>query len=120
MSYVTEEEYNWLGYDKEIKDMKTQLSKASMQINIMCYGRIDGRGFENLSEHQKKLIKEAVCVHAEFCNRYKDYLDSPLQSFSISKTSISFGDIGVLLNGVRTDKAVYEYLRGTGLMCRVI
>lgn len=119
MSYVTEEEYTSLGYES-IENLETQLARSSMQINIMCYGRIDGRGFENLNDHQKKLIREAVCAHAEFCNTYKDYLNSPLQSFSISKTSINFGDIGVLINGIRTDKTVYEYLRGTGLMCRVI
>lgn len=120
MSYITIEEYKKLGYSDLGDNAEILISRASKQINIMCYGRIDSRGFENLNDHQKKLIREAVCTHAEFCNTYKDYLNSPLQSFSISKTSINFGDIGTLINGVRTDSSVYEYLRGTGLLCRVI
>lgn len=118
--YATIDDYVRLGYEELDDKTEVYLERASRQVNIICFGRIDGYGFGNLTDHQKSLIKEAVCAHAKFLCDYKDYLDMPLNSFSISKTSMNFGDIGVSISGIRTSKEVVEYLRGTGLTCRVL
>lgn len=116
--YVTVEEYKNLGYSGDITD--SLLKKASIQINIMCYGRIEDKGFDNLTEHQKKLVKEATCTHANFYLNYADYLNFPLSSFSVSKTSISFEKFFETSSGIKTSSQTLEYLRGTGLMTRVL
>lgn len=118
--YATIDDYVRLGYEEIDDKTEIYLERASRQVNMICFGRIEGYGFNNLTEHQKSLIKEAVCCHANFINEFKDYLNLPLSSFSISKTSMNFGDIGVSISGVRTSKEVVEYLRGTGLTCRVL
>lgn len=118
--YATVDDYVRLGYEKLDNKTEVYLERASKQINTICFGRIDGYGFDNLTNHQKNLIKEAVCAHAEFCYNYKDFLNAPLSSFSISKTSIDFSDLGETLNGVKTSIEVIEFLRGTGLTCRVL
>ena len=118
--YATIDDYVRLGYEELDDKTEVYLERASRQVNIICFGRINGYGFSNLTDYQKSLIKEAVCAHAKFLYDYKDYLDMPLNSFSISKTSMNFGDIGVSISGIRTSKEVVEYLRGTGLTCRVL
>lgn len=118
--YASVEDYIRLGYDGSVEDIEIYLKRASKQINTICFGRIEAKGFDNLTEHQKDLIKEAVCAHTHFISTYKDYLNMPMNSFSVSKTSINFGDIGITISGIRTSSEVIEYLRGTGLTCRVI
>lgn len=118
--YATTDDYTSLGYEELDDKTEVYLERASRQINTICFGRIDGYGFDSLTNHQKKLIKEAVCAHAEFLYTYKEYLNMPVASFSVSKTSINFGDIGETLNGIKTSSQVIEFLKGTGLLCRVI
>ena len=118
--YATIDDYVRLGYEELDDKTEVYLERASRQINTICFGRIEGYGFDNLTKHQQGLIKEAVCAHAEFSYTYKDYLSAPVASFSVSKISINFGDVGTTLNGVKTSSQVIEFLRGTGLLCRVL
>ncbi len=118
--YATIDDYIRLGYEELEDKTEVYLERASRQINTICFGRIEGCGFDNLTKYQQGLIKEAVCSHAEFSYIYKDYLSTPVVSFSVSKTSINFGDVWDTLNGVKTSSQVIELLRGTGLLCRVL
>lgn len=118
--YATIDDFVKFGYGELNDKTEIYLKRASKQINAICFGRIEGYGFNNLTKHQQVLVKEAVCCHAKFLYDYREYLDLPISSFSISRTSMNFGDIGVSVGGVRTSKEVIEYLRGTGLTCRVV
>ncbi|WP_244832958.1 hypothetical protein [Clostridium sp. BJN0001] len=115
MTYVDEEYYN--SFSGEITDkLNSKLEKATDQINSLTYNRIVGIGFNNLTEFQKDKVKKAICVHADFVERYGSYIDMPLSGFSAGSTSISFKANKV--NGVTTSQEVLNYLNDTGLTCR--
>lgn len=94
------------------------LEEASDQIDRLTYGRIRRRGFENLTEYQQKMIKKAVCYQAEFLSSYGEYLDSPLDGFSIGDVSLSFGKENRGPGGVIADKRTLDCLAQTGLTVR--
>lgn len=110
-------------YSKEYKgtlineDEENLLDEASDDIDDMVFGRIRGKGFDNLTEYQQKLIKKAVCAHAEFSKRYGAFINSPVSSYSIGKTSMSFN--GEKMNGIDTSSSVIKLLNRTGLTCLV-
>ena len=117
MSYVDEEYYNSFSGDITEK-LSGKLEKAADQINSLTYNRIIGIGFDNLTPFQQDKIKKAICVHADFIERYGPYIDMPLSGFTAGSTSISFN--AQKINGVTTTQEVLNYLNSTGLSCRRI
>ncbi len=89
------------------------LELASSKIDELCYGRIQGIGFNNLTPYQQKQIEKATLAQAQF---YEDYGTEPeqLQSVSVGSFSIGIGNSGY----VGVSKATITYLKTTGLMCR--
>ena len=89
------------------------LELASSKIDELCYGRIQGIGFNNLTPYQQKQIEKATLAQAQF---YEDYGTEPeqLRSMSVGSYSISLGASGY--SGV--SKAAITYLKLTGLMTR--
>lgn len=120
MSYVDEEYYRniYSGEFSEDSNIKNLISRASRQIDSMTYNRIIGKGFENLTTFQQGCIKEAVCLQVDFTGRYGEYIDTPINSYSINGTSMSFN--GESLNGVMTTREIVNILKQTGLTCRRI
>lgn len=112
-SYYTKEFKGTLISEKE----QSLLDEASDEVDDMCFGRIRGKGFENLTEYQQGLIRKAICKQAEFKKKYGPFLESPIASYSISKTSMSFDSAKV--NGIDTTDAVIRLLNRTGLTCLV-
>lgn len=112
-SYYTNEFKGTLISENEIN----LLENASDEIDDICFGRIRGKGFENLTEYQQRLIKKAICQQAEFSKKYGTFLESPISSYSISKTSMSFDSKKI--NGVYTTDSVIRLLNRTGLTCLV-
>ena len=98
-------------------DEENLLQEASDDIDDMVFGRIRGRGFENLTEYQQELIKKAVCFHADFNKQYGAFISAPINSYSIGKTSMSFNI--QKLNGIDTSQSVIKLLNRTGLTCLV-
>ena len=94
------------------------LEESSDQVDRLTYGRIRKRGFENLTEYQKKMIQKAVCHQAEFINNYGDYLSSPLGGFNIGDVSLSFDKNNQGAGGIIADKKALDYLAQTGLSTR--
>lgn len=94
------------------------LEEASDEVDKLTYGRIRKKGFNNLTEYQRELIKKAVCYQADFINTYGSYLSSPLGGFSIGDVSLSFGKDNQGAGGVVADKKTLNYLRQTGLTSR--
>lgn len=116
MAYVDEAYYS--AFSGLITDDKldSKLEKATDQINSLTYNRIVGVGFNNLTPFQQDKVKKAVCLHADFVEKYGEYIDMPLSGFSAGSISVNFNANKV--NGITTTQEVINYLNQTGLTCR--
>lgn len=100
------------------EELETSLKKAERSIDHLCFGRIKGKGFENLTPYQQSLIKEAVCLQADYIKQYGPMLINPIKSYSAGKTRVEMGNI--TCGGVETTQEVINLLEDTGLRCRVL
>lgn len=115
MSCVDEEYYN--NFSGTITEkISSKLEKATDQINSLTYNRIVGIGFDNLTPFQQDKIKKAICIHADFNEKYGEYIDMPLSGFSAGSISLNLNVQKI--NGVTTTQEVLNYLNQTGLTCR--
>lgn len=121
-AYADEDFYTKEYRGNPLENLERRLVEASFQVDKMCYGRIRGRGFENLTEYQKDLIRRAVCAHAEFLDQYGEAMNAPMAGYSILDVSISFdkNKIGEMLNGVSSSRDTVDYLNQTGLTVRIL
>ena len=118
MSYATYADYEEYGGTGDAALVEKALEEASIQMNKACYGRIEGKGFDNLTEFQKKLIKRAVCSQADFIVTYGDFIDSPMSGFSAGSISMSFKDTAKSIGGSLVSNKALSYLESTGLTSR--
>lgn len=92
------------------------LKRSCRHIDSMTFNRIK---FENLTEFQQEIIREAVCIQADFEYENRDILNMYLKSYSINGVSLSADTEKIIkVNGVCTSDEVYSLLMQTGLMCR--
>ena len=87
------------------------LGFASRHVDSLTYNRIVGRGFSELTPFQQSIIREVVCLQADFEYENDDEIGSILSGYSINGVS----DKGV---AIRSD--VYALLSQTGLCCRLM
>lgn len=68
MSYVDKSYYIdvFKGNMIDENDIDKSLRKASRHIDTLTFNRVNGLGFENLTDFQKDIIKEVTCELAEF------------------------------------------------------
>lgn len=100
-------------------ELEKRLRNACCAVDSFTFNRIVKAGFENLTEFQQELIKEAVRLHADFVYDNADLLDSPLSSYSISGVSMSFDRSKIVtVNGITTTSEAYGLLMQTGLCYR--
>ena len=122
-SYVTYDYYKNTYKGTSIPDgeLEKYLRQASRHIDTLTYNAIVGRGFSNLTMFQQEIIKEVVCVQAEFEYENKEVFDMVLQGYSINGVSMNFGDSWNVKTekGIPIRKDVYEMLAQTGLCCRL-
>ena len=116
-SYVTVEEYKKNYNDIPDDSIGKSLKKASRHIDTLTFNRIQGIGFNNLTEFQKEIIKEVTCELANFEYENEDVITSVLSSYSINGVSMAFGDSWNIkvLKGVAIPTELYETLSQTGL-----
>ena len=101
------------------EQIESRIRRACRDIDSLTFNRIVKAGFENLTEFQQELIKEAVQLHADFCYDNADLLDSPLAAYSINGVSMSFDKSKIVtVDSVTTSSAVYSLLMQTGLCYR--
>ena len=101
------------------EELEKRLRRACRDIDSLTYNRIVKAGFENLTEFQQGLIKEAVELHADFCYDNAELLESPLSAYSINGVSMSFDKSKIVTIGnVTTSSEVYNLLMQTGLCYR--
>jgi len=115
-TYLPPEEYSGAIPAEEVE---ARLKRACRNIDSLTFNRIVEKGFENLSEFQQELIKEAVVLHMDFCYENAELLESPLSAYSINGVSMSFDKSKVVeLGGVTTSSETYSLLMQTGLCYR--
>ena len=116
-SYVTVEEYKESYNDIPDDSIEKSLKKASRHIDTLTFNRIQGIGFNNLTEFQKEIIKEVTCELANFEYENEDVITSVLSSYSINGVSMAFGDSWnvKVFKGVAIPTELYETLSQTGL-----
>jgi hypothetical protein len=114
--YLSADEYSG---DIPESEVIRRLSQASRVIDSLTFNRIVRSGFENLTEFQQGIIKEAVALQADFAYQNAELIESPLSSYGISGVSMSFDKSKVLtVGGVTTTNEVYGLLLQTGLCYR--
>ena len=102
-------------------ELEGALKQASRHVDSLTYNRIIGQGFSNLTEFQQEVIKEVVCLQAEFEYENSDEISSVLQGYSINGVSVQFGKSWNVFTdkGVAMRRDVYALLAQTGLCCRL-
>lgn len=121
--YVSLNEYLRMSYNIISQDdADKMLRQASRHVDALTFNRIVGRGFDNLTEFQKDVIKEVVCRQAEFEYENEDMINTVLSSYSLNGVSMNFGSSWNLYieNGVAIRKDLYSLLKQTGLCCRLV
>lgn len=114
--YLAPEEY--IGDIPEVQ-LEKRLADACRVIDSLTFNRIVKQGFENLTEFQQGIIREAVAKQADFAHENAELLDSPISAYSISGVSMSFDRSKVLtVGGVTATNEVYGLLMQTGLCYR--
>ena len=103
----------------EDDDLKKALVQASRHIDSLTYNRIVGQGFSNLTAYQQEIIREVVCMQADFEYENADEINSVLSSYSINGVSAQFGSSWNVFTdkGVAMKRDVYALLQQTGLCC---
>ncbi len=106
---------------KNEDNLERALKRASRHIDTLTFNRINAIGYDNLTDFQKDILKEVVCLQADFEVENADELASVLSSYSINGVSASFGASWnvVTQQGVAMKRDVYALLAQTGLTCRL-
>ncbi|MBO5159630.1 MAG: hypothetical protein J6B94_08605 [Lachnospiraceae bacterium] len=102
-------------------ELDRRLRMASRHIDSLTYNRIVGRGFSSLTDFQQEVIKEVVCLQAEFEYENADEIETILSSYSINGVSAQFGNSWNVFTdkGIAMKRDVYTMLCQTGLCCRL-
>ena len=120
-SYADQEYYEKVSGVITTDDLEKRLYIASRHIDTLTFNRIVARGFENLTEFQKDVIRLVVCRQADFEAENESLINSVLSSYSINGVSIGINAGGwnvTVQDGVIMRADNYAMLEQTGLCCR--
>ena len=121
--YVTPEYYKetYKGSMVPEEGLEKALRQASRHIDSLTYNRIVGQGFSNLTEFQQDVIREVICLQADFEHENADEINTILSSYSINGVSAQFGSSWNVFTdkGVAMKRDVFAQLSQTGLCCRL-
>lgn len=121
--YVDEEFYTntFKGTIIPTEELEKRLKQASRHIDALTYNRIVGQGFSALTIFQQEVIREIVCLQAEFEYENEDEINTILSSYSINGVSAQFGSSWNVFQekGIAMKRDVYALLAQTGLCCRL-
>lgn len=121
--YVTTEYYKetYKGSTVPEEDLEKALRQASRHIDSLTYNRIVGQGFSSLTEFQQEVIREVVCMQADFECENADEINTILSSYSLNGASVSFGSSWNVFTdkGIAMMRDVYALLSQTGLCSRL-
>lgn len=121
--YVTPEYYTttYQGSIVPEAELAKALRQASRHIDSLTYNRIVGRGFTSLTDFQQEVIKEVVCLQADFEYENADEINTIISSYSLNGASVQFGSSWNVFTdkGIAMMRDVYAQLSQTGLCCRL-
>jgi len=118
MAYADTDYYtNTYGGTIAAETIKPYLEKASNDIDILTYSRINAIGWDQLTEFQQEKICTAICEQAEFRYNNSDIFESPFNSYSINGVSMTFGNAAYydVYSGIPMANSTFGLLRLTGL-----
>lgn len=103
------------------EEQEKALRQSSRHIDSLTYNRIVGRGISSLTEFQKEVIQEVVCLQADFEYENADEISTILSNYSINGVSAQFGSSWNVFTdkGIAMMRDVYALLSQTGLCCRL-
>ena len=101
-------------------DIEKYLISASRHIDSLTFNRIVAKGFENLTDFQREIVKTVCFEMANFERENEDLINSVLQSYSINGVSMQFGSSWniAVVGGVAVRRDTYNLLMQTGLCYR--
>ena len=122
--YVTSEYYldEYKGTElQECADINQRLRKASRHIDSLTFNRIVSCGISRLPPFQQEVIREVVCLQADFEHENEEIIETVLSSYSINGTAMQFTQSWNVYadKGVAMKKDTYALLSQTGLCCRL-
>ena len=120
-SYADQEYYEKVSGVFTTYVLDKRLQTASRHIDTLTFNRIVARGFENLTEFQKDVIRLVVCRQADFEAENESLINSVLSSYSINGVSMGINAGGwnvTVQDGVIMKADNYAMLEQTGLCCR--
>ena len=121
--YVTPEYYKeiYKGNTVPEDELERAIKQASRHIDSLTYNLIVGQGFSNLTEFQQEVIREVICLQADFEHENADEISTILSSYSLNGASVSFGSSWNVFTdkGIAMMRDVYALLSQTGLCCRL-
>lgn len=102
-------------------ELMLALRQASRHIDSLTYNRIVGQGFSELTAFQQDIIREVVCLQADFEHENADEINTILQGYSINGVSAQFGSSWNMFtqHGIAMKRDTYALLCQTGLCCRL-
>lgn len=120
--YASVEDYKNISRERLLKDdeqISRSLAEAECNINSLTFNRITAKGFENLTDFQKDIVRKCTVWQADYNAAYSDTLASPLSSYGINGVSMGFDKSKVVFqSGVYTSPEIYSTLIQTGLCFR--
>lgn len=118
--YVTPEYYtaDYSGTLISQDELPKALMDAEYSIDHLCFGRIKGKGYSNLSPYQQELIRRAVCLQADYIKQFGAMLINPMKSYSAGSTKVEMAN--VTYGGISTTQEIINLLEDTGLRCLVL
>lgn len=105
----------------DVTELEHSLRTASRNIDTITFNRIVAKGFENLTEFQQGVIREATVRLAEWIYQYQDDLNSLAGGYSINGVSVNYGNAPGMscVNGVTLPTEIYDLVQQTGLCVRI-
>ena len=105
----------------EDAEIEKALNQASRHIDTLTYNRVVAVGFDNLTDYQQSIIKECVCLLADWEVENADYITNLLSSYSLNGASMSFSGNSAtaqVVNGIAISREIYSHLQKCGLCTR--
>ena len=108
---------NYHGTVIDVDELEHSLRTASRNIDTITFNRIVAKGFENLTQFQQQIIREACVRLAEFIYTNKDELESIVGGYTINGVSVNYGNAPGMINvnGITVPVEIYELVSQTGL-----
>lgn len=120
MAYADFSDYrNIIGEDDilETKEIEDNLELASVKIDEMTFGRINGVGFDNLTPFQRECIRKATCYQAQYIIE-NGYDETDVSSYTVGKLSVTQGQQESTSSKYHMNPTALALLRKSGLMWR--